>query len=64
MTRHHILADVLAHLEAERFTHTPPRGPAWADPITPDQAAHNRQTLADALSDDPVVVAYTERLAS
>lgn len=33
-------------------------------PVTEEQAAHNRQVLLEALSDDAVVVAFREREAS
>lgn len=62
MRRAEILAEVLAHLEAERFG--PPVTPAALAPITTAQAAENRQTLLDATSDDPVVVDFRERQAS
>lgn len=72
MSRAEILAEVLAHLEAERFApvapRPPARPPAQLDPITPEQAAANRQALedalsGDALSNDPVVIAWIERKA-
>lgn len=60
-------AELVELLEVERFT-PPPRRPRMVaeppEPITPEQAAHNRQVLLDALSDDPVVVAWRERQAS
>lgn len=64
-TRRAILADVLAGLEAERFTpgptkpRTTPR-PHY-EPVTPEQAADNLAALEDALSDDPTVVEWRER---
>lgn len=65
MTRARILANILAHLEAERFAPVKPqRHRTTLPPVTPEQAERNRQILADALSDDPVVVGWREREAS
>jgi hypothetical protein len=66
MKRAQILAEVLAHLEAERFAPVTPRpspSPNLA-PITAAQAEANRQALEDALTCDPVVLAWLEREAS
>jgi hypothetical protein len=57
MTRRQILAEVLAHLEAERFA-PGPRPPSMVancdppEPITEEQAAVNRKRLEEALGDD------------
>ena len=64
MTRREIMAEVLAHLEAERFAPVVPRPTPELEPITPEQAARNLATLTDALSADPVVVAWVERGAA
>jgi hypothetical protein len=64
MKRAQILADVLAHLEAERFAPVTPRPSPELEPIMPAQAEANRQALEDALSGDPVVLAWLEREAS
>lgn len=64
MTRRQIMAEVLAHLEAERFAPSP--RPDDPEPIgwTPEEQATHRATLEDTLSDDPVVVAWAERGAA
>ena len=58
-------ADLIEALAVER--HTPsPRPPRFGHcdppaPITDEQAARNRQILAEALGDDAVVIAFNER---
>jgi hypothetical protein len=57
MTRREILAEVLAHLEAERFAPGPrePRMVTNCDPpqpITKEQAAANLRKLGDAVGSD------------
>lgn len=63
MSAARIRAELVARLETERFTNPKPRGPRWADPITPEEAAANRAVLADALSGDAVVIAWREAAA-
>lgn len=59
--RAQILEATVARLEAERFQpmspEPPPQGPP---PITEAQARLNAQRLLEALSDDPVVVAFAD----
>lgn len=64
MSRRQILAEVLAHLEAERFR-PPPRKPRTAhceppEPITDQQAAANRKALEEAIGSDAVVIEWRD----
>lgn len=58
MNRRQILAEVLAHLEAERFQPVAPRPKPTLEPITAEQAAHNLRVLTDAIGSDPIAAAY------
>jgi hypothetical protein len=57
MTRREILAEVVAHLEAERYA-PGPREPRYArgcdppEPVTEEQAVANLAALRDAIGDD------------
>lgn len=64
MTRAERMADLLAALEVERFTAPTPTPRPELEPISAEQAAANRALLLDALSSDPVVVAWTEKRAA
>lgn len=65
MTAAEIRAELVARLEAERFTAPQPRPQRWdEDPVTPEQAAVNRQILEDALSGDVVLMAWRDRGAA
>lgn len=58
-------AELLEALEVERFT-VPPRPEPTTGELrgwTPEEQAEHRAALVDALSSDPVVVAWRERAA-
>lgn len=57
-------AELLEILEVERFAPQPERPEPELRGWTPAEQAEHRATLADALSDDPVVVAWAERGAA
>lgn len=67
MNRRQIMAEVLAHLEAERFAPVKPQPkpvPRGCEPITPEQAAENLAILTDAIGSDETVIAWRERGAA
>lgn len=55
MSRKEIMADVIAHLEAERFA-PPHRGPQYRrpppEPVTPEQARRNRRAVMKPVDND------------
>ena len=57
-------AKLVEALEVERYLPTPPRPQPEPRGWTPEEQAEHRAALLDALSDDPVVVAWRERKAS
>jgi hypothetical protein len=66
MTRAEILTETLARLEAERFAgprrvRYAPTSEQTLPPVTEAQAMTNAHRLMDALSDDPMVVAWAEK---